>query len=219
MVGNDGLRTQSSNLWVFSPFIRSIVGSMRTVEENVVIVPDFSCQEIKTGLDIIESEFKEVVTFNSRTEDLLHTLGIHLKTTEDVRLEPTLSQTRLRKSFVKIKRLKINTTLVQELQNDETEDVDNQKTFSDENVTVEEIIPSEDIKVEEVDQDTELEKVHNVEDDEDTKHKDTSESKEMKKENLDAKVDKSNSCSMQKTAEETHNRQDRKKYKKLMIFY
>ena len=107
MVGNDGLRTQSSNLWVFSPFIRSIVGSMRTVEENVVMVPDFSCQEIKTGLDIIESEYKEVVTFNSRTEDLLQTLGIHLKTTEDVRLEPTKSQTRLRKSFVKIKRLKI----------------------------------------------------------------------------------------------------------------
>ena len=185
------------------------------------MVPDFSCQEIKTGLDIIESEYKEVVTFNSRTEDLLHTLGIHLKTTEDVRLEPTKSQTRLRKSFVKIKRLKINTTLVQELQNDETDDVDNQKTFSDENVTVEEIIPSEDIKVEEVDQETELEKVHNVllmhwnEDDEssdsleednyeDTKHNDTSESKETKKENLDAKVDKSNSCSMQKTAEGTH---------------
>ena len=88
--------------------MRSILGSMRTVEENVVMVPDFSCQEIKTGLDIIESEYKEVVTFNSRTEDLLHTLGIHLKTTDDVRLEPTKSQTRLRKSFVKIKRLEIN---------------------------------------------------------------------------------------------------------------
>ena len=84
IAGNDKLRSPSSSLWVWSPFIRSVLGSLRNVEEKVLIVPDFSAEDIKFGLDIIDSEYKEVLRFSSRTKNLLETLGVNLELREDV---------------------------------------------------------------------------------------------------------------------------------------
>ena len=84
IVGNESLSTQSSSLWLYSPFIRSIVDSLKNVQENVVLLPDFSCQEVKAGLEVIESSYKEIITFNSTTRNLLETLGIHWMRDEDV---------------------------------------------------------------------------------------------------------------------------------------
>ena len=81
--GNDKLRSPSSGLWIWSPLIRSIFGSLTNMEETVVIVPDFSSEDIKTCLDVIDTEYKELLRFNSRTKNLLETLGVNLEARED----------------------------------------------------------------------------------------------------------------------------------------
>ena len=123
IVGNESLSTQSSSLWLYSPFIRSIVDSLKNVQENVVLLPDFSCQEVKAGLEVIESSYKEIITFNSTTRNLLETLGIHWMRDEDEEY------------------------LDGDLQDDSTND-DISKDILEGDTTIEELIPINDIKVE-----------------------------------------------------------------------
>ena len=81
--GNDKLRSTSSGLWIWSPLIRSIFGSLGNVEETVVIVPDFSSKDIKTGLDVIDTEYQELLRFSPKTKSFLETLGVHFEARED----------------------------------------------------------------------------------------------------------------------------------------
>ena len=77
--GNDNSRSQIDNLWLQSPFIRSIIDSPGNIRENLIILPDFSYQEIKTGMEITEGIKEEVLMFNSSTKHLLETLGMDLR--------------------------------------------------------------------------------------------------------------------------------------------
>ena len=74
--GNDNSRYQSDNLWILSPLIRSIIDSLGNIRDNLIILPDFSYEDIKTGLEITEGNKGEVLVFNSSTKHLLETLGI-----------------------------------------------------------------------------------------------------------------------------------------------
>ena len=63
----------------------------------MLIVPDFSAEDIKTGLDIIDSEYKELLRFSSRTRSLLQTLGVHFKLREDIKEEKDECKTRAKR--------------------------------------------------------------------------------------------------------------------------
>ena len=81
--GNDNSRSQSDSLWILSPLIRSIIDSLGNIRDNLIILPDFSYEDIKTGLEITEGNKGEVLTFSSSTKHLLETLGIDFDISED----------------------------------------------------------------------------------------------------------------------------------------
>ena len=84
LIGNDSVSTNSDTLWVFSPFIRSILGSLRSIEDNLLILPDFSHEDIKAALGILEENNADTFIFSSTTKVLLETLGIDLQNVQTV---------------------------------------------------------------------------------------------------------------------------------------
>ena len=78
--GSDNVRTDSSSLWLLSPLVRSVLASLRNVQGNTLILPDFSSEDLRTALDIIGGEQRELIVFNSTTKPLLETLGVNLNT-------------------------------------------------------------------------------------------------------------------------------------------
>ena len=79
LVGDEGVGSLSDSLWLFSPLVRSIIDSLNSINDNIIILPDFSHDHIKTGLDIIEGNDSEVLLFNSTVKEFLELLGIDLK--------------------------------------------------------------------------------------------------------------------------------------------
>ena len=79
LIGNDNVSSHSDSLWILSPLVRSIIDSLGNIRDNLIILPDFSYEEIKTGLEITEGNRGEVLTFNSSTKHLLETLGMDLR--------------------------------------------------------------------------------------------------------------------------------------------
>ena len=72
-------RTHSESLWIFSPLVRSLLGSLQTLQASpLLILPDFSSEDIKTGLAVLEGRQGEDLVFNYKTRDLLETLGVDL---------------------------------------------------------------------------------------------------------------------------------------------
>ena len=80
--GSDNVRTDSSSLWLLSPLVRSVLASLRNVQGNTLILPDFSSEDVRTALDIIGGEQRGLLVFNSTTKSLLETLGVNLNKTE-----------------------------------------------------------------------------------------------------------------------------------------
>ena len=74
--------THSESLWIFSPLVRSLLASLQNLQNNLLILPDFSSEDIKTGLALLEGRRGQDLVFNSRTRDLLETLGVDLTSTE-----------------------------------------------------------------------------------------------------------------------------------------
>ena len=79
IIGNDNVISHSDNLWILSPLVRSIIDSLGNIRDNQIILPDFSYEDIKTGLEITEGKEGDVLKFNSSTKDLLETLGMDLR--------------------------------------------------------------------------------------------------------------------------------------------
>ena len=77
--GNDNSRSQSDSLWILSPLVRSIIDSLGNIRDNLIILPDFSYDDIKTGLEVTEGNRGDVLMFNSSTKHLLETLGLDLR--------------------------------------------------------------------------------------------------------------------------------------------
>ena len=69
--GNDELSIRTDNLWMFSPFVRSIISSINNAPHNPLILPDYSSEDIKTGLSMLEEKDKDsFLVFNSRIKEL-----------------------------------------------------------------------------------------------------------------------------------------------------
>ena len=75
-------RTHSDSLWIFSPLVRSLLGSLPSLQNNLLILPDFSSEDIKTGLAVLEGRQGEDLVFSYKTRALLETLGVELTTTQ-----------------------------------------------------------------------------------------------------------------------------------------
>ena len=85
LIGNDTISSHSDSLWILSPLVRSILDSLGNIRDNLIILPDFSYEEIKAALDIIEGtrdSESSLVFFSSTTKHLLESLGIDLKKTK-----------------------------------------------------------------------------------------------------------------------------------------
>ena len=78
LFGSDSESALSERLWILSPFIRSILGSVRNIQENILILPDFSSGDINSALDILEGENDEDLLFNDTEKRILETLGVGL---------------------------------------------------------------------------------------------------------------------------------------------
>ena len=78
LIGNDNVSSHSDSLWILSPLVRSIIDSLGNIRDNLIILPDFSYEDIKTGLEITEGNKGQVLVFNSSTKHLLETLGVDL---------------------------------------------------------------------------------------------------------------------------------------------
>ena len=73
ILGSDNVRTDSSSLWLFSPLVRSVLASLREVQGNTLILPDFSSEDVRTALDTIRGGQRGMLVFNSTTKSLLET--------------------------------------------------------------------------------------------------------------------------------------------------
>ena len=87
IIGNDLLTSHCGILWVLSPFVRSLVGSLKNIKDSLIILPDFTYVDIITGLDIIEGNVTEM-SFDLNIKDLLETLGLDLTNVLIKREEP-----------------------------------------------------------------------------------------------------------------------------------
>ena len=76
LIGKDNVSSKCDSLWLLSPLVRSIIDSLGNIRDNTIILPDFSYDDIKIGLEITEGNRGEVLMFNSSTKHLLETLGI-----------------------------------------------------------------------------------------------------------------------------------------------
>ena len=54
LIGKDNFGSHSDSLWILSPLVRSIIDSLGDIRDNLIILPDFSYEEIKTFLEIID---------------------------------------------------------------------------------------------------------------------------------------------------------------------
>ena len=147
-LGNNG-GLHSDNLWLVSPFVRSIIGSLNNGEKNILIIPDFSIENIETALRIIERKKgsqDELFFFNSATKHFFETLGIDIKNYE------TAPEVKLEKEETN----RTDEEIVQELllaENTDFDSSDEEEESEQERVTVNEIIPKQNIKVENTDVD------------------------------------------------------------------
>ena len=70
------------NLWIFSGYIRSMIGSLRELIEPVLIMPQFSSQEVRTGLKILEMSQLDIIIFDKGVRAFLETVGVNINKCE-----------------------------------------------------------------------------------------------------------------------------------------
>ena len=75
----DGEFLTSENILMVSPFIRSVLNSLQSVSETVLILPDFSRAEVEKCLNLLEYKAGEDLVFSGTTKRLLETIGVDLK--------------------------------------------------------------------------------------------------------------------------------------------
>ena len=87
--GSDGVPININNLWLFSPLVRSILGSLTKAEQRLIILPGLSSEDIRNGLAILNGPDpdNELIFFDKKAKVVLETLGIDLTNSE--LLQPT----------------------------------------------------------------------------------------------------------------------------------
>ena len=77
MVTSDNAGTNAGHLWLFSDWIRSLLGSVRS-EEHLVILPDFTSEELGKALQVLQFSQQDTRLFNGVTKDILEILGLDM---------------------------------------------------------------------------------------------------------------------------------------------
>ena len=153
LVGKDNVRSKSESLWILSPLIRSIIGSLGNTGDNNIILPDFTSAEIKSSLDIIEGakDAESLVFFNSTIKHLLESLEINLMNTKTFDIN-TDNWGEIENNNSK----NLPSNELQELQELLLEDnqcfdfSDDEEDTEKDNITVDELAPGINIKVEDI---------------------------------------------------------------------
>ena len=78
LVGRDGQLVLTDRLWLYSAWLRVMLDRQTSIMETAITLADFTGQEIKTALDLLQADGREVLVFSSRTRTLLETLGVDL---------------------------------------------------------------------------------------------------------------------------------------------
>ena len=168
LIGNDSVSSQSDSLWILSPLVRSIIDSLGNIRDNLIILPDFSHEEIETALDIIDGardRESSLLFFSSTTKHLLESLGIDLKNTKtfnigtggnwgeclDREIENNNSEN-VPSNTVKVKREPVDEEgSIQEIllrDNLDLDFSDDEEETEEEDITVDELAPGMDLYVE-----------------------------------------------------------------------
>ena len=85
MVTGDSVGTTSLHLWLLSPFIRSVMNSIKTTDQHLIILPDFTSEELGEALEVIKFPEPDVFVFNEVTKNILDVIGIDIKYEEQER--------------------------------------------------------------------------------------------------------------------------------------
>ena len=88
-----GVATKATNLWVYSPLVRSVLDTLTRDHQHLLILPDFSAGDISKGLGLLRGSECEELYFNRGTKCFLETIGVEMTgsqamvTREEVKLE------------------------------------------------------------------------------------------------------------------------------------
>ena len=161
LIGKDNVRSHSDSLWILSPFVRSIIDSLGNIRDNTILLPDFSYEEIKTSLDIIDgARDGEFFFFNSTIKHLLESLGIDLKNTKTFNISngddwgeiENNNSENVPSNTVKVKREPVDEEgSIQEIllrDNLDLDFSDDEEETEEEDITVDELAPGMDLYVE-----------------------------------------------------------------------
>ena len=121
VVGRDNVSRHSDGLWILSPLVRSTLGSLAGLvsahaQEPLLILPDFTHEDIDTALRIVEGNVKENLIFNSVTKDILETLGIHLSISAPITMKTP---------YIRLKKVKVGNI------KDSSDEIDDDDSDSD----------------------------------------------------------------------------------------
>ena len=86
IVGRDGECVRSNNIMLVSVLVRSSLNHQKNLRDNVLLLPDFTSQDIKEALSVLETKQKVDIIFNRTTKNLLETLGVPLDNIQQVEI-------------------------------------------------------------------------------------------------------------------------------------
>ena len=92
MVTSDNVGTNADHLWLFSPWLRSLLASVRR-EENLIILPDFTSEELEQAMQVLQFSQQGRRVFNGVTKDILEILGVGIDKYESVESQPEMEET------------------------------------------------------------------------------------------------------------------------------
>ena len=130
VAGRNRLSSRSERLWILSPLVRSAIGSLAgllTTRDPLIILPDFSHEDIDTALKIVEGNgVEDNLILNSVTKDILETLGIYLKVSAPITMKTP---------YVRLKKVKVDNIIDSSDDGDDDDDSDYEEEVADEDNT------------------------------------------------------------------------------------
>ena len=125
----DGEFLTSENILMVSPFIRSVLNSLQSVSETVLILPDFSRAEVEKCLNLLEYKAGEDLVFSGTTKRLLETIGVDLKNIKPLErnVKPKVEDNPARRINIKAEKFEENVIYIDEDEDEEEENIERNK--------------------------------------------------------------------------------------------
>ena len=117
IIDSVGVSTRATNLWVYSPLVRSVLDTLTRDHQHLLILPDFSAADISKGLGLLRGSECEELYFNRGTKCFLETIGVQMTgsqamvTRGEVKLESVDTSDRSEETeYVKLKSVDMSDT-------------------------------------------------------------------------------------------------------------